>query len=105
MSFNYLCIMIAFFIIGGLFLIAACYLWVKLVFVLIDKLHNYIFRNKIKENQNPYIAEQKARMQNDQNFEEYEKWMRTKGDGIPLEKVITKDEHDAIEKIKKYLYD
>lgn len=42
-------------------------------------------------------------MNNDRNFEEYQIWMRKKGDGFPLEKVITSDEKQAIEKIKKYL--
>lgn len=91
--------------IGVLFLIIACYFWVKLVFLLVGKLNSFIFRNRIKEERNPYIREQKARMWNNQKYEEYEKWMRTKGDGIPLEKVITKEEHEAIEKIKKYLND
>ena len=44
-------------------------------------------------------------MWNNKKYEEYEKWMRTKGEGIPIEKVITQDEHEAIEKIKKYLYE
>lgn len=97
--------MVILLIIGGLILIAACYFWLKLVFAMCNKLHNYFNRNKIKEDFNPYIVEQKARMWNNQKYEEYEKWMRTKGDGIPIEKVIAKDEFDAIEKIKKYLYD
>lgn len=89
--------------IGIGFLVLACYLWVKFVFVLGDKLYYFVFKNKIKENENPYIAEQKARMWNNKKYEEYEKWMRKKGEGIPIEKVITQDEHEAIEKIKKYL--
>jgi hypothetical protein len=91
--------------IGIGFLVLACYLWAKLVFVLCDKLYCFVFRNKIKESQNPYIAEQKARMWNNKKYEEYEKWMRKKGEGIPIEKVITQDEYEAIKKIKKYLYD
>lgn len=96
--------MVILLIIGGLILIAACYLWVKLVFTMCNKLHNYIFRNKIKEDANPYIAEQKARMWNNRKYDEYEKWMRTKGDGLPIEKVISQEEKEIIEKIKKHLY-
>jgi hypothetical protein len=70
-----------------------------------DLLYAIVFRKKIMERRNPYIREQKARMWNDKKYQEYEKWMRTKGEGIPIEKVITKDEREAIEKIKKYLYD
>lgn len=91
--------------IGVAFLILACYLWVKFVFILCNKLYIFAFKNKIKESKNPYIVEQKARMWNDRMYEEYEKWMRKKGDGIPIEKIVTRDEHEAIEKIKKYLND
>lgn len=95
--------MILLYLIGALFLIVACYLWVKLIFLLCNMLNNFINRNKIKENSNPYIAEQKARMWNDQQYEDYLKWMRTKGEGMVIEKVLTKDEFEADEKIKKYL--
>ncbi|WP_310381835.1 hypothetical protein [Flavobacterium sp.] len=88
-------------IIGGLILIAACYLWVKFVIVMCNKLHNYLNRNKIKEDSNPYIIEQKARMWNDKNYDDYEKWMRTKGDGFPIEKVLTRDEFEANRKFKR----
>lgn len=91
--------------IGIGFLVLACYLWVKFAFSLCDKLYSLVFRKRIKENKNPYIVEQKARMWNNKKYEEYEKWMRTKGEGIPIEKVITQDEHEAAEKIKKYLHD
>lgn len=97
--------MIVLFILAALFLIFACYMWVKLVFVLCNKLHNYINRNKLKEDDNPYIIEQKARMRNTKNYDEYLKWMRTKGDGMTIEKVIARDEYEAIQKIKKYLND
>lgn len=97
--------MIVLLIIGALFLLLACYLWIKLVFVLINKVYRFAFRKRIRESENPYIIEQKARMKNDRNFEEYQKWMRKKGDGLPLEKVISSEEKQAIEKIKKYLYD
>lgn len=95
--------MILLYLIGSLFLIVACYLWVKLVFLLCNKLNNYFNRNKIKENSNPYIIEQKARMWNDQQYEDYLKWMRTKGEGMIIEKVLTQDEFEAEQKIKKYL--
>jgi hypothetical protein len=91
--------------IGIGFLVLACFLWAKFAFILSDKLYYFVFRNKIKENQNPYIAEQKARMWNTRMYEEYEKWMRKKGEGIPIEKIVTQDEYEAIEKIKKYLND
>lgn len=97
--------MILLYSIGVLFLIVACYFWVKLVFLLCNILNNYFNRNKIKENSNPYIIEQKARMYNDQQYEDYLKWMRKKGEGMIIEKVMTKDEFEANEKIKKYLND
>lgn len=95
--------MIVLLIIGVLFLLLACYLWMKFVFILVNKLYRFAFRKRIREKENPYIVEQKARMKNDRNFEEYQSWMRKKGDGFPLEKVVTSDEKQAIEKIKKYL--
>lgn len=88
-------------IIGGLILIAACYLWVKFVFILCNKLFFYFNRNKIKEQSNPYIVAQKIRMQNDADYADYEKWMRTKGDGFPIEKVLTRDEFEANRKFKR----
>jgi hypothetical protein len=95
--------MIVLYVLGALFLIIACYLWVKFVLALCNILNNYFNRNKIKENANPYIIEQKARMWNDQQYEDYLKWMRTKGEGMTIEKIMTKDEFEANEKIKKYL--
>jgi len=95
--------MIVLLIIGVLFLLLGCYFWIKLVCILIDKLYRFAFRKKIREKENPYIIEQKARMKNDRYFEEYQIWMRKYGDGFPLEKVVTSDEKQANEKIKKYL--
>jgi len=95
--------MIVLFIIGTLFLLLACYFWMKLIFILIDKTYRFLFRKRVREKENPYIIEQKARMKNDRNFEEYQKWMRKKGDGFPLEKTVSSAEKQAIEKLKKYL--
>jgi hypothetical protein len=97
--------MIVIYVLGALFLIVACYLWVKFVFAMCNILNNYFNRNKIKEDNNPYISEQKDRMKNTENYEDYLKWMRTKGDGMIIEKVIARDEFEANEKIKKYLND
>lgn len=68
-----------------------------------DKLYGFAFRNKINESKNPYITEQKSRMWNTKKYEEYERWMRIKGEGIPIQKIVTQDEFEAVEKIKKYL--
>ncbi|WP_194141098.1 hypothetical protein [Flavobacterium hungaricum] len=68
-----------------------------------NKIYRFAFIKKIRENANPYIQEQKARMKNDRDYEEYQTWMRKKGDGFPLEKIITSDEKQAIAKLKKYL--
>ncbi|MHC0442316.1 hypothetical protein [Flavobacterium sp. 3-210] len=95
--------MIVLIVIGTLILLFACYLWMKLFFILVNKLYRFVFRKKIQEKENPYIIEQKARMKNDLNFEEYQKWMRKKGDGFPIQKVMTSDEKQQHEKIKKYL--
>lgn len=40
-------------------------------------------------------------MQNDADYADYEKWMRTKGDGFPIEKVLTRDEFEANRKFKR----
>lgn len=71
--------------------------------ILINKLYRFAFRKKVRENENPYIKVQKARMKNDRDYEEYQIWMKKKGDGFPLAKIVTSDERQAIEKIKKYL--
>lgn len=62
-----------------------------------------VFRNRIEENENPYIRAQKEIMKNDCFYDQYEKWMRKKGDGVPIEKITTVYDKQADKKIKKYL--
>lgn len=72
------------------------YLWVKLVFAVFG------YFNK-KRNSNLYINTEKLKMKNDKDYKAYLKWMDKKGDGVPMEKLKTREEHIAENKISNLM--
>ena len=81
--------------------IVACWLWYKAVFAFFGWLNRTINKNKIAEQNNPYIAAHKAKMLNDKNYEEYLDWMAKHGHGVPVPKAMTREDWEASEKIKR----
>jgi FtsZ-interacting cell division protein ZipA len=69
-----------------------CYLWAKVVFALFG----YFNR---KRNSNLYIQTEKLKIKNDRDYEAYLKWMDKQGNGVPMEKLKTREEHIADNKI------
>lgn len=62
-----------------------------------------INRKQIKENENPYILAQKKIDLNNKHYEEYLEWMEKNihnSLGVPLDKIMTKEEFIAEQKIK-----
>jgi hypothetical protein len=90
-------------IVGVIFLVIALMLWVKFVFLIFKKLSKIIFKNKIKEENNPYIQTQKLVIKNDNNYDDYLKWMILNSSGVPLDKIMTKEEFKAGKEINKML--
>jgi hypothetical protein len=60
----------------------------------------FINRKQIKENENPYILVQKRVDLNNKHYEEYLEWMQSQSSGVPIEKMMTKEEFIAEQKIK-----
>lgn len=78
-----------------------CYLWVKFVFAIFSpKIWN---RKKLKEDSNPYIKAQKLINANHKNYDDYLIWMQNNGGGIPLDKVMTREEFEGDAEIKKLI--
>lgn len=59
----------------------------------------FINRKAIKENSNPYILAQKKIDQNNRDYQNYINWMQKNSSGVPLEKIMTKEEFLAEQKI------
>lgn len=58
--------------------------------------------NQAKE-KNPYIQYHKFKNQNDQNYDDYLKWLEKEGHGVPINKVVSKEDAIADKKINKML--
>lgn len=58
-------------------------------------------RQKIKAN--PYILYHKRKMQNDSNYDQYMDWLEKEGHGAPIKKVISPEDAEADEKIKRLI--
>lgn len=56
-----------------------------------------------KQNENPYIKYQKFKSKNDENYEEYLKWLEKEGDGVPIEKFTSPEDSKAERQYKKLL--
>jgi hypothetical protein len=80
--------------------IFACYVWWKICIYAKNKAIAFINRNDIKENSNPYILAQKKVDLNNKHYEEYLEWMQKNSSGVPLDKIMTKEEFIAEQKIK-----
>lgn len=100
LTFYYLCNMIIIYGILILIGVLACYLWWKLCMYAMNKTIAFINRKQIKENENPYILVQKRVDLNNKHYEEYLEWMQSQSSGVPIEKMMTKEEFIAEQKIK-----
>lgn len=80
--------------------ILACVLWWKLCIFGMNKTIAFINRKEIKENSNPYILAQKKIDKNNRDYEEYLEWMQKSSSGVPIDKLMTKEELIAEQKIK-----
>lgn len=80
--------------------IVACVLWWKLCMFAMNKTIAFINRKEIKENSNPYILAQKKIDKNNRDYEEYLEWMQKSSSGVPIEKLLTREEFIAEQKIK-----
>ncbi|MDI9256323.1 hypothetical protein [Flavobacterium sedimenticola] len=81
--------------------IAASVLWCKAVFWFFGKLEKRINKKKIAEQNNPYIQAHKAKMLNDKNYEEYLDWMAKNAHGVPVPKMMTREDWEASQKINR----
>ena len=90
-------------VIGLIFMLVGCYLWVKFVYVILGKLSNVLFKNRKKEEPNPYIQAQKRIDLNNKLYEEYLLWMANNSSGVPLDKAMTKEEFEADKQINKLI--
>lgn len=50
---------------------------------------------------NPYIEFHKLKENNDKNYDAYLEWLQIKGEGVPIEKVQTKEDKKAESKIRR----
>ncbi len=66
------------------------------------RLFLYIFFPKPKT-RNPYIQMHQIKDKNDQNYDEYLKWLDKKGYGVPVPKIQTPEEKAVEDKFKKML--
>jgi hypothetical protein len=49
---------------------------------------------------NPYIAYHKIKNKNDQNYDDYLKWLQANGGGVPVEKRVSAEDKKAETKIR-----
>ncbi|MGV3695504.1 hypothetical protein [Flavobacterium sp.] len=89
--------------IGIIVCIVACWLWCKFVMILFGKIYRIINRKKIQEQNNPYIQAQKLKMANDKNYEDYLEWMNKHSYGVPFQKIMTREEFEAENKISSLI--
>lgn len=54
---------------------------------------------------NPYISYQEMKNKNDEFYDEYLEYMKRKGSGVLVGKVVSKEDAEAMAKIKKELFD
>lgn len=95
--------MIILYAIGILFILAGLYLFVKAFVMIFKGIYRAIFWDKIKLKENPYINAQKLIDDNNREYEDYLKWMSENSSGVPLKKVMTKEEYEAEIRIKKLI--
>ena len=83
--------------------LVACYGWWKLCMSLYNHSYKLINRKKLREENNPYIKAQKLIDKNNQDYQNYIDWMQKNSNGVPLDKIMTKEEFTADQKIKKLI--
>lgn len=81
----------------------ACYVWAKICYGLYKGFYNIINNKKIREENNPYIKAQKLIDKNNQDYQNYINWMQKNSNGVPLDKIMTKEEFTADQEIKKLI--
>lgn len=72
-----------------------CKWWVKGVF--------WVFGNPLKRQRNLYINAHRVKIDNDRQYDEYLKWLNKKGEGVPIPKVMTKEDAEAEKQIKRLI--
>lgn len=96
--------MILVYLIVGCVLLGLTYLWAKAFYLFFKAIFQLTFFSKRNhENSNPYIKTQLLINQNNKNYDEYLKWMGKNGGGVPIEKVMTKEEFEAEQKLKRLI--
>ncbi|MBA4154155.1 MAG: hypothetical protein C0512_07405 [Flavobacterium sp.] len=74
--------------------VTACFMWYKFCIYL---------GNNLERRKNPYIKAQKTIDKNNRDYENYLKWMDKNSNGVPLNKMMTKEEYVAEQKIKSLI--
>lgn len=49
---------------------------------------------------NPYINYHKSKMNNDEHYQDYLYWLEKKGNGVPVDKMVSPEDKKAERKIK-----
>ena len=75
------------------------YSFIKFLVTLFKNIIYSFDKNKRIESENEYVIKQKIIDENDKKYDEYLKWMQRKSNGIPMEKIKTKEEFEAEKKI------
>lgn len=95
--------MIVLYLVIAIIGILICYLWVKIIFWIFSIPIQYLERRKIKEDNNPYIKAQKLIDDNNRKYEDYLKWMSEHSEGVPIQKIKSKEEFEAETRLKNIL--
>lgn len=71
-----------------------CWGWVKLVKLVFDKPIKWLDAKtaRLKKTDNPYIMQHRVRHYNDKMYDEYLEWMEKHNHGLPVDKILTKEE-------------
>lgn len=61
------------------------------------------FEDRQRLKNNPYIQYHKAKMKNDNDYDDYLLWLEKEGEGVPVGKMIAPEDQVAENKLKKLL--
>lgn len=92
--------MIILIVIGCIFLLVGLCFFAWLIMHLFRTMYRIRSKKERLEDKNPYIFTQKKIDQNNLDYQNYIAWMHRNGGDIPLQKMMTKEEHDILYKIK-----
>lgn len=84
-------------IVIGLFVLAV-QLSAKFLLRLINE-----FEKKQSSKNNPYIKYHKSKIKNDNDYQDYLKWLEKEGSGVPVDKVVTPEDARVERKFKSLL--